>query len=261
VLGEVELANIREIEGLNQRGGPTLTIDYLIADETLTPEMAGYLLARMAQGASVLTAAGPSGTGKSTLLANILTFLRPNERIVCVDSALVIEEGLSEKGQTTGKCFLAHEIGAGHWYGYIWGGAVARYLQLCTRGHRVASCLHADRLAEVFDTLSSPPLNVPREAILRVGLICFMAAERTGFAIKRRVTAIYSSDGAEHRLIFSWERERQRYVGEYGEASVGDVELLQPAVEFIRELARSGARDIAEQREAVLQWYSQNAPG
>ena len=137
---DVEARNHRQIERLNQRGGRTLSIVDLIQAGTISVEMAGYAMRAMAEGASLLTGARPGGAGKTTLMAAILGLLPPGVPIITVDDSRVIREGL-RRLVTEPACYLAHEIGSGHWYGYIWGRDVADFFSMIDRGHRIASCL------------------------------------------------------------------------------------------------------------------------
>jgi Flp pilus assembly CpaF family ATPase len=73
---DVMTNNLREINSLNQRGGRMLSVVDLIDDGTLDARTSGLLLSFMAAEASFLTAAGPGGVGKSTLMAVLLSFLR-----------------------------------------------------------------------------------------------------------------------------------------------------------------------------------------
>jgi len=115
-----ERHNLAQIEALNQRGGRTLSIVDLMRAGTLTPEMAGYCLWRVAQGGSLLTGAVPGGAGKSTLLADLLGMLPPGERIVTTPDARSVEQARREApaGPT---CYLCHEFGSGGFYAYLWG--------------------------------------------------------------------------------------------------------------------------------------------
>ncbi len=254
-LDDLQRANLAEIESLNQRGGRTLSIVDLIGDGTLTPEMGGYFLARMADGASVLTAAGPGGTGKSTLLANLLVLLPPGERIISTASPEVISCGLR---QTSPACYLAHEIGSGHWHGYIWGQQVAEFFVLAERGHRLAAAIHADTLDELTRSLCSPPLNVPEQALRAVDLICFMVMQRGAGGIRRRVSAVHALAGSEYRLVCSWNANSDQFTEADLDAalSVGGRQLLPAAVEFIQQLVTDNVRDLAASRRAVLDWYA-----
>jgi len=254
-LDDLQRANLAEIESLNQRGGRTLSIVDLIADGTLTVEMGGYLLAKMADGASVLTVAGPGGTGKSTLLANLLGFLPPGERITSTASPEVISCGLR---QTSPACYLAHEIGSGHWYGYIWGRQVAEFFSLAERGHRLAAAIHADTLDELTRSLYDPPLNVSEQALRAIELICFMVMHKGTGGVKRRVSEVHALAGDEYCLAYSWNATSDRFTEADLDAALfaGGRQLLPAAVEFVQQLVTDNVCDFAACRRAVLDWYT-----
>jgi len=185
--------NLREIEGLNQRGGRTLSFVDLIATGTMSAEMVAHCWTAIAHGASFLTAARPGGAGKSTVLANLLVLLPPNERIVTWSPADAIASG-------TSTCYLAHEIGAGHWYGYIWEADVRDFLARRSACDRVASCLHADTLEELQGILCGPPLHVTPEALNGLGLVLFIHILP---GHRRRVATVYEATEEGHRLAFA----------------------------------------------------------
>ena len=172
-----EQHNHRQIEQLNQRGGRTLSIVDLIRAGTLNVPMAAYAMRAMQQGASLLTAARPGGAGKTTLMAALLNLLPPGIRLVTVDDPRVIRQRLGQAAAEP-ACYLAHEIGSGDWYGYIWGRDVADFFALIGDSYRVASCLHADTMEELIGILCGPPLRVARMALGRVGLVLFMHVAR-----------------------------------------------------------------------------------
>ena len=124
-----EHANQREVDLLNQRGGRALSIVDLIEDGTLSAEMASLCLQAVRGGAAFLTGAVPGGAGKTTLMAAVLAFLPQGERIVTVADRSAIDAALAGRlpAPTT---LLAHEIGAGRWFGYIWGRDAADFFRL-----------------------------------------------------------------------------------------------------------------------------------
>lgn len=192
-MSKLERKNIAEIEGLNQRGGRTLSFVDLIEAGTMSAEMVAHCWAAIARGASFLTAARPGGAGKSTVLANLLALLPPGEEIVTVTQARADGD--------TPRCFLAHEIGSGHWYGYIWGRQVAEFFARMAAGNRIASCIHADTLDELRDILLAPPLQVPAAHLDLLDLILFVHVTPAG----RRVAALWERAERGHRLAFEWE--------------------------------------------------------
>ena len=202
----VESENRRQVEELNQRGGRTLSMADLLHARTITPEAAAYVGRRLSQGGSVITAAQHGGAGKTALLAALLGFLPENLPLVTVETRRV----LARAAQTSEPhCYLVHEIGAGHWYGYLWGSAVADYLALAQGPHRIATCLHADTYEELREQLTAPPLGASPEDLAAVDLLLFIQLVRAprGSPSGRwhRVTAIYEKGpaGGAQRLVFT----------------------------------------------------------
>ena len=254
-----EQSNLRQIEMLNQRGGRTLSIVDLMQAETITPEAAGYVLWRVAHGASFLTGAGPGGAGKSTLLADLLGMLPPGERIVTTPDAAAVAEALADEDRS-GRCYLCHEIGSGMWYGYLWGDTVADFFGLTERGGRIAACLHADDPDQTREILVSSTLGVTPEASGRVGLLLFIGFGREGFRSSRRVTAIYASDGrGGHQPVFGLDRRSGKLTAmEAAPSSADPTAPTRTACEgLMQHLAASSETLFEEVREAVATFYEQ----
>lgn len=249
---DIEQHNHQQIEQLNQRGGRTLSIVDLIQAGTLSVEMAAYAMRAMHQGASLLTGARPGGAGKTTLMAAILNFLPPDVPLVTVDGSYMISEGL-KRSATDPACYLAHEIGSGDWYGYIWGRDVADFFSLIDGNRRVASCLHADTLDEVNDILCSAPLGVSRSALGRVSVVLFMHVARGPSGYRRRVATFWEADGqGAPQLRFRWDAPTDTF------RQVG--ELRRPAelgeyVQFLRQLLNEGEVETELVRRKVLDFY------
>lgn len=251
-MSDTERHNHRQIAELNQRGGRTLSIVDLIQAGTVSIDMAAYAMRAMRQGASLLTGARPGGAGKTTLMAAILGFLPPEVPIVTVDRPQVIHEGLN-RGAEEPACYLVHEIGAGHWFGYLWGSDVADYFSLVNGSRRIASCLHADTLDELTEILCSPPLEVRRADLGRVGLILFMHVSGRWGNPQRRVASLWEADGnGRHRLLFQWNAQGDAF------AQVGELhhpEELRDYGDFLRRLLDDGEVETGEVRRRVVKFY------
>lgn len=206
--GDCERSNLDEIERLNQRGGRTLSAVDLIADGTLTAEMAAFCAMVVEHGSSLLTGAVPGGAGKTTLMATLLSFLPVGERIVIVDSPRVLEQkGGSPPAQPT--TLLAHEIGSGRWYGYLWGRDAVEFFRLAGRGFRCVSCLHADSPAEAADALAA--LGLRDEDWQRIGLQLYMHVSGGWGQVTRRVSGVHCRLGGELRRVFHWDGTADRF--------------------------------------------------
>jgi len=265
---DLEQHNLAQIERLNQRGGRTLSIVDLIEDGTITAEMAGFCWLTVAGGGSFLTGAVPGGAGKTTLMATLLGFLPPGEGIVTVSDRAVVDKALAGEVALPATV-LAHEIGSGSWFGYIWGRTAADFFRLTERGLRCVSCLHADNPRQTREQLGS--LGVREEDLERVRLQLYMRMERDGGRIRRRTRALhYRWDGA-CRALYRWEPSEDEFRGEIDRSEmcglladlldVGPQEarsLWEEAVERVRGWRKRGVRRFAEVhalvREAYAEW-------
>ena len=131
-------AHVREIERCNQRGGRMLSLIDLLDAGSVDLPLAAYLAAVMRGGASLLVGARPGGAGKTAVMCALLNFLPDRTAIRPVAHLAILAQELQDTqfGQT---CYLAHEIGAGSWYAYVWGEQARTFFQLAARGHIVAS--------------------------------------------------------------------------------------------------------------------------
>ena len=165
----------------------------------------------------------------------------------------MISDGLAG-GANEPACYLAHEIGSGHWYGYIWGRDVARFLSLIEGKRRIASCLHADTLEELTDIVCSPPLEATRESLGRVSLILFMHVAGTPGQYRRRVSTFWESDGqGRHRLLYQWDPRSDAFEPV---SPPRDPDDLLRYVEFIDRLVAEGEVDARAVRRKVVALYA-----
>ena len=249
---DLEQSNSREIEKLNQRGGRTLSIVDLVQAGTMNVEMAGRAMRAMAEDASVLTGARPGGAGKTTLMAAILGLMPPEVPIVTVEQPHVVQAGL-DRPPNEPACYLVHEIGAGHWYGYLWGPDVATFISLSQGQRRIASCLHADTLEELTEILSAPPLDVDEAALGQIGLILFIHVLR---GRRRRVATFWEADGqGGHRILFQWNPGAEDF---QQVEPPRDPEGVKPYEQFIQTLVDDGETDMELVRRKVVEFYQQH---
>ena len=168
---DVERSNLAQVEMLNQRGGRTLSIVDLVDAGTLSPDMAALCRLLVEGGESFLAGSVPGGAGKTTLMAAVLGFLPAGERIVTAADADTVSRAAGG-AIATPFCLLAHEIGQGRWYGYIWGRVAQEFFSLGGAGARRVSCLHADTPEQTDDILAR--CGVRHEDIERVGFQMFI---------------------------------------------------------------------------------------
>ncbi|MGB9595847.1 MAG: hypothetical protein ACPL7B_06155 [Candidatus Poribacteria bacterium] len=270
---DFEENNLDEIEGLSQRGR-TLSIVDLINANTIDIEMSAFCLYAISNGASFLTSAKPGNAGKTTLLACLLTFLTPNVRIVTTSSPSVVTEIHNAlNGRKTDKlCVLCHEIGSGHWYGYLWGKYVGQFFNLMNYGCRIASCIHADTLDEIHETLVSRDLGVSENDFNRLDLILFMQLMRDGMGYKRRVSALYESDikAGKHNLLFTWDEKSDSFIKHSDSVLIKRIAekhnksemIIKNEIEhcksFVDQIVKSSIVDFRQVRKKVVEFIGKN---
>jgi hypothetical protein len=189
-----------QIDRLNQRGGRMLSLVDLLEAGTVDLEMAAQMAAVAAAGGSFLTAAGPGGVGKTTLMGAMLAFLPHGARIVPIESARTLDR-LPPPSTDETTCLVVHEIGSGPYYAYLWGPAVGRYFEAARpAGRCLASNLHAETYDEAVRQLAG--LDVTDNALAEIDLLAFMAMDGR----RRRVTSVWHADGTGgHRE--AWRRD------------------------------------------------------
>jgi hypothetical protein len=242
-------AHVREIDRCNQRGGRMLSLVDLLDAGSVDLPLAAYLAAAMRDGASLLVGARPGGAGKTAVMCALLNFLPDRTAIRPVADRAILCRGLQDArfGET---CYLAHEIGAGSWYAYVWGESALTFFQLACQGHVVVSNLHADTLQQTRTQLCDEN-GVPRAHLNAVRLKVYLSMARgPGWSMRRWVRRVYESDGTQDRLLV--ERMRDGTFRQVAESSVVSPAQEAQYVSFLSALRHQGRRTIEDVRRALI---------
>jgi len=208
----------------------------------------------------VLVGANPGGAGKTTVMAALLNFLPDETAILPVTAGAAAATGsaLQRAARDTAygsTCYLAHEIGAGPYYAYVWGAAARAFFALAGRGHIVASNLHADTLAQTRAQLCDENGVDPAD-LQEVTLKLYLRLDRgTGWRPDRRVSHVYESDGERDTLIWTHTAERDRS-GAAGfwrelESAVVSPEDERICRDFLASLPAAGIREMAPVQQEI----------
>ncbi len=231
-----------------------LTLVDLVEAGTVSLDLAAYLAAVVRRGHSLLVGANPGGAGKTTVMAALLNFLPDETAIVpvaggaAVATTSVLQQAAGDTAYGS-TCYLAHEIGAGPYYAYVWGAAARAFFALAGRGRVVASHLHADTLAQTEAQLCGENGVDPAD-LQAVTLKLYLRLDRgVGWQPERRVSHVYESDGERETLIWTHTAERDRS-GADGFRREAASAVVSPEDEricrdFLASLLEAGTREMA----------------
>ncbi len=231
---------VAALEDCNQRGGRMLSIVDLVDAGTVDMPLAAYLAAAMQRGASLLVGASPGGAGKTTVMCALLNFLPRGMTVRVMDGAASFAAAHSDAPGST--CHLAHEIGAGNYYAYIWGASARALFALAAAGHTVASNLHADTLEHTYAQLCGENA-VPRAHVQAVALKLFISVAGR----QRRVVSVYECTQHAERLV--WQLTPHGFVRQEHSRLVTPADELHMQ-ELLATLRAHDARTLA----AVRHW-------
>jgi hypothetical protein len=241
-------AHVREIDRCNQRGGRMLSLVDLLDAGSVDLPLAAYLAAAMRGGASLLVGARPGGAGKTAVMCALLNFLPDETAIQPVGAPTILQQGLQDSayGRT---CYLAHEIGAGYWYAYVWGEQARAFFQLAANGHIIASNLHADTLQQTQTQLCEEN-GVPRAHLDAITLKIYLGMARGLRGSARRwVRRVYENDGTGDRLLV--EQMRDGSVRQAEESGIVSRAQEAEYAALLADLQGQGRRTIEEVRRAL----------
>jgi energy-coupling factor transporter ATP-binding protein EcfA2 len=217
--------------GLRQPGGgwlrdprsptPHSIVEY-VRDGTLDASLAALLWLLVEARVPLVVAAGPSGTGKSTLLHALIELLPADTRIqelagYAEDFAWLPEaatlgwrpHGFAGVAATARRApeadpsaaavqpattvLLAHEF-SDHLPLYTWGEVARVTVRALSLGYGLGATIHADALEEVLEELGGPEVGLTEDELSRLGVVLVLRAFRdrmTGLVYRRVAAAHY----------------------------------------------------------------------
>ena len=215
------------------REDPLTPVD-LIANNTLSADMAAYFWIAIEKGSSILFCGG-TATGKTTMLNALSLFVPSAYKIVSVEDTREINlphenwiAGTTRTGfsssetSKTGKdidMFDLIRVALRQRprviiVGEVRGKEAYTLFQAMTTGHLSYSTVHASDMHGLIQRLESPPISLPRALLTSLDLIVFLNSVTVGGIPVRRttnVTEIIKLDPETNRLVtltpFQWVSE------------------------------------------------------
>ena len=245
---EIEKQNLKAIKRLNQRGGRMLSMVDLLEDGTVDQKLINFLVRRLWVGDSILAAAGPSGTGKTTLMGALLNLIPPGRRI------RPAERGDPVNSPDSSSLFMAHELNDAPYYGYIWGSDARKFLKAADN-NQLAATLHSESLEGVRKKLRGRPVGLSPEEFNQLDIIATMVKRRRRGRVIRRVNCIYGFVKGKHRKIFEWDPDKDSFedmrAGSYLKNREEEYKPLQ-LDEFMENILSEKPRGLNEVRALFL---------
>lgn len=253
---QLEQENLSAIRRLNQRGGRFLNVSDLMEAGTLDRSLLKFFIRRLCTGDSFLFAAGPSGTGKTTLMGALLNLMPPGIEIRTAERGDPLPDG----NPAHSALFMAHELNDAPYSGYIWGEEARQFLR-AAKEEEIAATLHAENLKGVRRKLTRAPVGLSKAEFSQVDLIVTMKMNRRGGEIIRRVDRVYGALNGEHRTLFSWNSKED----EYGKVDAGLYEKKRGSPHanselngFVDSLLKENPRRMEKVRQLVLNHVYKN---
>ena len=250
-----------------------LTPVHLLEYRTINEKALAYLWFVIEHNSSMLVA-GPTASGKTTLLNSLSLFIRPEAKIVSIEDtpelklphqhwipevarSAVSAEGGKKFGEVTLFDLLKGSLRQRPDYiivGEVRGEETYVLFQEMATGHAGLATIHADSLDKIIDRLTTPPINLPPTLLEILDLIIIIKRFKYKGEYVRKVTNIYEVEGYDpikKKLIFT---EVFRWDPVQDELKVKHKSYL---LEKIREQAGMSAEELAielDNREKVLRW-------
>lgn len=214
------------------------TITDLIKNRTINPEIASLLWLSLQYELSVLVSGG-TGSGKTTFLNCLLTFVHPNHRIISIEDTRELnlpeflhwvpmttrEPNQEGKGEITMLDLMVNSLRMRP--DRIIVGEIRRQreaevlFEAMHTGHSVYSTLHADTADQTIRRMTTPPINIPSSMLQSLDLVVTMFRDRRQGI--RRVSEVAElipetegdvSRGVKPRVLYRW-KPRQDVIEPY----------------------------------------------
>ncbi len=193
----------------------SLTLANLVANRTLSPEMAATVAAAAEARLSMLFVAIPRWAGKSTLMQAALQHVPADTPLHHLSAAVEPDLGIPAAGD--GGYLVVSEVSPAGFAEYLWDADVRRVFAALGRGFSLATALHAGGVDEAFDVLTREN-GVPAEQAARIDLVVYIRSigDDWQHPERRAVAAVAETVGVHDgrprtRLLHRWIEADDRF--------------------------------------------------
>lgn len=269
-INDVELADIRgRVNIIDSPFGPQITITRgkqqpftildLIDREMLTYELAAqlwmYVEGLRVRPANIILAGGP-GTGKTTLMNALLSFMPWKDRVVIIEDTLELNTAFLENCSRLESCrrvktpdlvkntlrMRPERILVGE----VRGSEARDLMTTMNLGKYCMGTLHASSARETILRLQNEPMNVPPILVSLVDVFVVLRKLNQGTQVKRVVHELVETSGMELQTVllstvWSYDHREQRLVEQLPSSTYRDhlsMESGRTAVQIMEETDR-----------------------
>jgi hypothetical protein len=244
-----------------------MSIIEIIRAGNMTARMAAMFWIGLERGASIIIAADPPSSGKTTTLSALLAFTPP-ETLVYFTRGQGETFSLPEPSDSYHTYLLINEM-SDHIPVYTWDDHARHAFNLLESGYSLATTMHADTVEGVVEQLEVD-LAIPRRQVARVTFIVPLFIGRSQGIIRRvNEIAFLQPDGEDYGVsrLARWQRDGDGFEVLAGEAEREALarwaglspEALEAELErreqFLVRLAEAGVDSIPEVSEAIESFY------
>lgn len=175
---------------------PDLTLDDLVRNGTMSPEIAATLATTGAERRSFVCVAIPRLAGKSTVMRAILAEAPAGTAMHQLSTAAGGDLGIPRAGDE--GYLLVSEISPAGFEEYLWGPPVRHVFGALERGFSLATALHATGVDEAFAVICGRN-RVPDEQAARIDLVVYIEVFGRSWQRPdaRRVAEVHEIEGVE----------------------------------------------------------------
>lgn len=202
-----------------------LTLRELVANRTMSAEMAATLACAADERRSLLFVAIPRNAGKTTVMRAALQHVPDGTLIHALARSKGPRLGIPEHADG-GYLTMSEIAQGGHFDDYLWGREVETVFAALDRGFSLATALHAPGIAEAFEVIRAS--GVPDAQAGRIELVGYIRSIGHWSNPERRVLEkVWEVDGVssgrvQSRLLHRWVEADDRFEAVEDALRIGD---------------------------------------